>query len=186
MGICASSKRVEQEEECDENVVYVMDEQGGGGGPGEEDAPAAAAACRKVASLFSQKGKKGPNQDAVILCQVRYRSSSSPRYSSTSSPPRSQLCVAPLFLSSCGLLLEVLGPHGAIKLPLLPQYQGVKENQILLCTYSNGSKKEKEKQLLLSENKLVHLRPCSEIRILGGSVFLAPRGFKFQLLTFFP
>lgn len=131
MGICASSKRVEQEEECDENVVYVMDEQGGGGGPGEEDAPAAAAACRKVASLFSQKGKKGPNQDAVILCQVRYRSSSSPRYSSTSSPPRSQLCVAPLFLSSCGLLLEVLGPHGAIKLPLLPQYQGVKENQIL-------------------------------------------------------
>ncbi|PUZ74737.1 hypothetical protein GQ55_1G089600 [Panicum hallii var. hallii] len=73
MGICASSKRVEQERECDENVVYVMDEQcGGGGGAGEggEDGRGAApAACRKVASLYSQKGKKGPNQDAVILCQ---------------------------------------------------------------------------------------------------------------------
>uniref|UniRef100_A0A0E0FMY5 Uncharacterized protein n=1 Tax=Oryza nivara TaxID=4536 RepID=A0A0E0FMY5_ORYNI len=28
-----------------------------------------AAAARKVASLFSQRGKKGPNQDSVILCQ---------------------------------------------------------------------------------------------------------------------
>ncbi|KAL6888929.1 hypothetical protein ACP4OV_009955 [Aristida adscensionis] len=63
MGICASSKRREAEEEADESVVYVMDDQGGGGG-GE-----AAAAGRKVASLYSQKGKKGPNQDAVILCQ---------------------------------------------------------------------------------------------------------------------
>ncbi|WVZ77263.1 hypothetical protein U9M48_025150 [Paspalum notatum var. saurae] len=63
MGICASSKRVEQEQDSDENVVYVMDDQGGGAG---EDAHAAG---RKVASLFSQKGKKGPNQDAVILCQ---------------------------------------------------------------------------------------------------------------------
>ena len=65
MGICASSKHVEQEEEEeeDENVVYVVvDEQGDGGG-GEGTAMAA--------SLFSQKGKKGPNQDVVILCQVR-------------------------------------------------------------------------------------------------------------------
>ncbi|KAF8769784.1 hypothetical protein HU200_006398 [Digitaria exilis] len=71
MGICASSKRVVQEQECDENVVYVMDEDCGGGA-GEEEGDghgASPAACRKVASLFSQKGKKGPNQDAVILCQ---------------------------------------------------------------------------------------------------------------------
>lgn len=64
MGICASSERLEQQgQEADENIVYVMDEQGGGGG--------GASSPRKVASLFSQKGKKGPNQDAVILCQVR-------------------------------------------------------------------------------------------------------------------
>ncbi|CAL5059379.1 unnamed protein product [Urochloa decumbens] len=65
MGICASSKRVQQEEDCDENVVYVMDDCGGGGGGAGEDGHG----CRKVASLYSQKGKKGPNQDAVILCQ---------------------------------------------------------------------------------------------------------------------
>ncbi|CAD6247541.1 unnamed protein product [Miscanthus lutarioriparius] len=63
MGICASSRRVQQEEDSDENVVYVMDEQGGGGGADGDGHG------RKVASLFSQKGKKGPNQDAVILCQ---------------------------------------------------------------------------------------------------------------------
>ncbi|CAN6271986.1 unnamed protein product [Urochloa humidicola] len=67
MGICASSKRVQQEEDCDENVVYVMDDCAGGGPEG--DGHGAAAGCRKVASLYSQKGKKGPNQDAVILCQ---------------------------------------------------------------------------------------------------------------------
>jgi hypothetical protein len=66
MGICASSRRVQQEEDSDENVVYVMDEQGGGGADGDGHG-------RKVASLFSHKGKKGPNQDAVILCQVRAR-----------------------------------------------------------------------------------------------------------------
>ncbi|KAL6604619.1 hypothetical protein ACP70R_043046 [Stipagrostis hirtigluma subsp. patula] len=61
MGICASSRsrRVEAEQDSDENVVYVVDEHGAGGGD----------AGRKVASLYSQKGKKGPNQDAVILCQ---------------------------------------------------------------------------------------------------------------------
>ncbi|XP_062223696.1 probable protein phosphatase 2C 12 [Phragmites australis] len=64
MGLCASSKRLEREQDSDENVVYVVGEQAGGGE--EEDG---AAAGRKVASLFSQKGKKGPNQDAVILCQ---------------------------------------------------------------------------------------------------------------------
>ncbi|PWZ27485.1 putative protein phosphatase 2C 12 [Zea mays] len=69
MGICASSKRVEQEE--DENVVYVVvDGQGGGGGGGWGGDGRGAAGERTVAaSLFSQKGKKGPNQDAVILCQ---------------------------------------------------------------------------------------------------------------------
>lgn len=66
MGICASSARPEPEQDSDENVVYVMDGQGGD-----------AAAGRKVASLYSQKGKKGPNQDAVILCQVSFLSSSS-------------------------------------------------------------------------------------------------------------
>ena len=64
---------MEQEQECDESVVYVMDGQCGGGGE-EDGGAAAAAACRKVASLYSQKGKKGPNQDAVILCQVPSRS----------------------------------------------------------------------------------------------------------------
>jgi hypothetical protein len=78
MGICASSKRVRQEErDSDENVVYVMDEQGGGG-EGEDGRGARTAASRKVASLFSQKGKKGPNQDAVILCQVRARTTTPP------------------------------------------------------------------------------------------------------------
>ncbi|KAG8058497.1 hypothetical protein GUJ93_ZPchr0002g23076 [Zizania palustris] len=62
MGICSSSEHLEQAEEADESIVYVKDEQGGGGGGGGGGA-------RKVASLFSQKGKKGPNQDAVILCQ---------------------------------------------------------------------------------------------------------------------
>ncbi|KAF7078960.1 hypothetical protein CFC21_083297 [Triticum aestivum] len=60
MGICASSEHLAQQgQEADESIVYVMDEEGGGG----------ASSPRKVASLFSQKGKKGPNQDAVILCQ---------------------------------------------------------------------------------------------------------------------
>ena len=66
MGICASSEYLEQVQEADENIVYVMDEQGGGGGRGDGGLDCGA---RKLASLFSQKGKKGPNQDAVILCQ---------------------------------------------------------------------------------------------------------------------
>ena len=54
MGICVS-RRVEQEQECDESVVYVMDGQcGGGGGEDADGGAAAAAACRKVASLYSQ------------------------------------------------------------------------------------------------------------------------------------
>ncbi|KAF0934182.1 hypothetical protein E2562_023442 [Oryza meyeriana var. granulata] len=62
MGICASSEHLEQVQESDESIVYVKDEQGGGGRGLESGA-------RKVASLFSQRGKKGPNQDSVILCQ---------------------------------------------------------------------------------------------------------------------
>jgi hypothetical protein len=58
MGICASSKRREPEQDSDENVVYVMDDQPDG--------------VRKVASLYSRKGNKGPNQDAVILCEVSF------------------------------------------------------------------------------------------------------------------
>uniref|UniRef100_J3LB01 protein-serine/threonine phosphatase n=1 Tax=Oryza brachyantha TaxID=4533 RepID=J3LB01_ORYBR len=63
MGLCASSEHLEQVQEADESIVYVKDEQGGGGGRGLE------CGARKVASLFSQRGKKGPNQDSVILCQ---------------------------------------------------------------------------------------------------------------------
>jgi hypothetical protein len=64
MGICASSEQLEHVHETDESIVYVKDEQGRGG-RGVESGGA-----RKVASLFSQRGKKGPNQDSVILCQV--------------------------------------------------------------------------------------------------------------------
>ncbi|EAY85062.1 hypothetical protein OsI_06419 [Oryza sativa Indica Group] len=63
MGICASSEQLEHVHETDESIVYVKDEQGRGG-RGVESGGA-----RKVASLFSQRGKKGPNQDSVILCQ---------------------------------------------------------------------------------------------------------------------
>lgn len=63
MGTCASTERLEQGQETDENIVYLMDEQGGGGAAGR------GGDARRVASLFSQKGKKGPNQDSVILCQ---------------------------------------------------------------------------------------------------------------------
>ncbi|KAL5212353.1 hypothetical protein ABZP36_023200 [Zizania latifolia] len=62
MGICASSEHLEHVLETDERIVYVKDEQGGRGGVMEGGA-------RKVASLFSQRGKKGANQDSVILCQ---------------------------------------------------------------------------------------------------------------------
>lgn len=66
MGICASTEHLEQQgQETEENIVYVMDEQGGLAGDASSSL-----ATRKVASLFSQKGKKGPNQDSVILCQV--------------------------------------------------------------------------------------------------------------------
>jgi hypothetical protein len=70
MGICASTEHLEQGQETDENIVYVMDEQGVAA-----VAAGDAASARKVASLFSQKGKKGPNQDSVILCQVLIPSS---------------------------------------------------------------------------------------------------------------
>lgn len=63
MGNCASAAEYleKQEKEIDENVVYVIDAEG----PiSEQDG------TRKIASLYSRKGKKGPNQDAAILCQV--------------------------------------------------------------------------------------------------------------------
>uniref|UniRef100_A0A0D3F2M1 protein-serine/threonine phosphatase n=1 Tax=Oryza barthii TaxID=65489 RepID=A0A0D3F2M1_9ORYZ len=62
MGICASSEQLEHVHETDESIVYVKDEQG----RGDREMKSGA---RKVASLFSQRGKKGPNQDSVILCQ---------------------------------------------------------------------------------------------------------------------
>jgi hypothetical protein len=113
MGICASSKRVEQEEEdSDENVVYVvMDGQGGGGGGGWGGDGRGAAWERTVAaSLFSQKGKKGPNQDAVILCQVR-----APPVSLSSAMPR--LLRLALFVPAAVL------PHGWCYLLVLTLFQ---------------------------------------------------------------
>ncbi|XP_078177239.1 protein phosphatase 2C family protein [Carex rostrata] len=59
MGNCASAEYLEKQE-IDENVVYMVDEEA----PiSEKDG------TRKIASLFSQRGKKGPNQDTAILCQ---------------------------------------------------------------------------------------------------------------------
>ncbi|XP_020097881.1 probable protein phosphatase 2C 12 [Ananas comosus] len=59
MGICISTEHLEKEE-CDGNIVYVME---------EEDLCSDEEGVRRIASLFSQQGKKGPNQDAAILCQ---------------------------------------------------------------------------------------------------------------------
>jgi hypothetical protein len=61
MGICASSKRVEQEEEEDENVVYVVVDGQGGGGGGGGDGRGTVGERMVATSLFSHKGKKGPN-----------------------------------------------------------------------------------------------------------------------------
>ncbi|KAJ3691964.1 hypothetical protein LUZ60_012314 [Juncus effusus] len=58
MGTCASTEYYERKE-TDENIVYVVDKEGTISDDGK----------RKLASLFSQRGKKGPNQDAAILCQ---------------------------------------------------------------------------------------------------------------------
>lgn len=57
MGICLSSESAERQE-SDENTVYVV----GDGDDGDR--------ARRLASLYSQQGKKGPNQDSVVLCQV--------------------------------------------------------------------------------------------------------------------
>lgn len=61
MGICISTEHLEKQQECDGNIVYVME---------EEDLCSDEEGVRRIASLFSQQGKKGPNQDAAILCQV--------------------------------------------------------------------------------------------------------------------
>ncbi|KAJ6842255.1 putative protein phosphatase 2C 12 [Iris pallida] len=60
MGICFSFDQ-EEEGSSDGNIVYVMGEEGGY--CEEEDG------MRRIASLYSQQGKKGPNQDSAILCQ---------------------------------------------------------------------------------------------------------------------
>ncbi|XP_073000044.1 probable protein phosphatase 2C 12 [Typha latifolia] len=59
MGICLSCEYAEKLE-SDENIVYVVEE---GGLNSDEDG------ARRIASLYSQQGKKGPNQDTAILCQ---------------------------------------------------------------------------------------------------------------------
>lgn len=66
MGTCFSSAGSEEEaslgeQEGDEAVVYV--------GRGDELSPDAKG--RRIVSLCSRQGKKGPNQDAAILCEVR-------------------------------------------------------------------------------------------------------------------
>lgn len=61
MGTCQSTESVETKGNHDQNVVYVADANRPGS---DEDGR------RRIASLYSQRGKKGPNQDAVILCQV--------------------------------------------------------------------------------------------------------------------
>ncbi|KAG1335364.1 putative protein phosphatase 2C 12 [Cocos nucifera] len=58
MGICLSSASLEKQV-CDENIVYVVEEDGFSYGEG---------GVRMLASLYSRQGKKGPNQDAAILC----------------------------------------------------------------------------------------------------------------------
>ncbi|XP_026658395.2 probable protein phosphatase 2C 12 isoform X2 [Phoenix dactylifera] len=58
MGICLSSEPLEKQE-SDENIVCVVEEDEFGYGEGE---------VRMLASLYSRQGKKGPNQDAAILC----------------------------------------------------------------------------------------------------------------------
>ncbi|OAY83958.1 putative protein phosphatase 2C 12, partial [Ananas comosus] len=60
MGTCQSTESVETKGNHDQNVVYVADANRPGS---DEDGR------RRIASLYSQRGKKGPNQDAVILCQ---------------------------------------------------------------------------------------------------------------------
>ncbi|KAL0917821.1 hypothetical protein M5K25_012916 [Dendrobium thyrsiflorum] len=59
MGICNSSSAWKQE--SDENIVYVVGEEAfdcnNGGG------------IRRLTSLYSRQGRKGPNQDSAILCQ---------------------------------------------------------------------------------------------------------------------
>lgn len=55
MGICLSSESLEREE-SDESIVYVV---------GDEESDG----MRRLASLCSHQGNKGPNQDSAILCQ---------------------------------------------------------------------------------------------------------------------
>uniref|UniRef100_A0A1D1XCP6 protein-serine/threonine phosphatase n=1 Tax=Anthurium amnicola TaxID=1678845 RepID=A0A1D1XCP6_9ARAE len=57
MGICVSSASMEKEEGGD-NVVCMVEEEGWW-------SPNAA---RRLASLYSRQGKKGPNQDSAIFC----------------------------------------------------------------------------------------------------------------------
>lgn len=61
MGICLSSESLGRQE-SDENIVYVV---------GDEDCCDSdeSDGMRRLASLYSQQGKKGPNQDSAILCQ---------------------------------------------------------------------------------------------------------------------
>ncbi|KAJ0971383.1 hypothetical protein J5N97_019342 [Dioscorea zingiberensis] len=60
MGICLSSS-YQDKEESDGNIVYMVEDEGLCSN-GEDG-------MRRLASLYSQKGKKGPNQDSAILCQ---------------------------------------------------------------------------------------------------------------------
>ncbi|KAM0932531.1 putative protein-serine/threonine phosphatase [Dioscorea sansibarensis] len=63
MGMCLSSS-YEGKEESDENIVCRVEEEGICCNNGEEEE-----GIRGLVSFYSQKGKKGPNQDSAILCQ---------------------------------------------------------------------------------------------------------------------
>ncbi|CAA6666110.1 unnamed protein product [Spirodela intermedia] len=58
MGVCHSSASLGKGE-GEENVRYVVDEDGW----------MSPNAVRRMASLYSRRGKKGPNQDSAIFCQ---------------------------------------------------------------------------------------------------------------------
>lgn len=61
MGICLSSESPESQE-SDENMVYVVGDDDG-------DEQYDGDRVRRLVSLYSKQGKKGPNQDSAILCQ---------------------------------------------------------------------------------------------------------------------
>lgn len=69
MGMCLSSS-YEGKEESDENIVCRVEEGGLCCNNGEEKEEEEEEGIKSLVSLYSQQGKKGPNQDCAILYQV--------------------------------------------------------------------------------------------------------------------